>query len=63
MIGHPGEEVAYVLHGQVELLIGSECHQLGQGDLIRFGAERPHAFRNRSSVGVAMVIGAATPPW
>ena len=63
MIGHPGEEIAYVLHGKVELLIESECHPLSQGDLIRFRAERPHAFRNASAVGVAAVIGAATPPW
>jgi transcriptional regulator with XRE-family HTH domain len=63
MIGHPGEEIAYVLHGQVELLIESECHELSQGDLIRFRTDRPHAFRNASTVGVAAVIGAATPPW
>jgi transcriptional regulator with XRE-family HTH domain/mannose-6-phosphate isomerase-like protein (cupin superfamily) len=63
MIGHPGEEIAYVLHGQVELLIESECHELSQGDLIRFRADRPHAFRNASRVGVAAVVGAATPPW
>jgi quercetin dioxygenase-like cupin family protein len=63
MIGHPGEEIAYVLHGQVELLIENECHDLRQGDLIRFRADRPHAFRNGSRVGVAAVIGAATPPW
>jgi transcriptional regulator with XRE-family HTH domain len=62
-IGHPGEEIAYVLHGQVELLIENECHELSQGDLIRFRADRPHAFRNASKVGVAAVIGAATPPW
>jgi mannose-6-phosphate isomerase-like protein (cupin superfamily)/DNA-binding XRE family transcriptional regulator len=63
MIGHPGEEIAYVLHGRVELLIENECHELSQGDLIRFRADRAHAFRNASSVGVAAVIGAATPPW
>jgi transcriptional regulator with XRE-family HTH domain len=63
MIGHPGEEIAYVLHGQVELLIENERHELSQGDLIRFRTERPHAFRNASNVGVAAVIGAATPPW
>jgi transcriptional regulator with XRE-family HTH domain len=63
MIGHAGEEVAYVLHGRVELLIENERHELSQGDLIRFRADRPHAFRNGSSVGVAAVIGAATPPW
>jgi transcriptional regulator with XRE-family HTH domain len=63
MIAHPGEEFAYVLQGEVELLIGSEQHHLQQGDAIRFRTEVPHAFRNASSVGVAIVLGAATPPW
>jgi transcriptional regulator with XRE-family HTH domain/mannose-6-phosphate isomerase-like protein (cupin superfamily) len=63
MIGHPGEEIAYVLHGRIELLIETECHELSQGDLIRFRTHRPHAFRNASGLGVATVIGAATPPW
>jgi transcriptional regulator with XRE-family HTH domain len=63
MIGHPGEEIAYVLYGLVELLIEDDCHELTQGDLIRFRTDRLHAFRNASSVGVAGVIGAATPPW
>ena len=62
-IGHPGEEFAYVLHGRVELVIEDECHELGQGDLIRFRTGRPHGFRNASAVGVAAVLGAATPPW
>ena len=28
MIGRPGEEIASVLHGQVELLIKNECREL-----------------------------------
>jgi transcriptional regulator with XRE-family HTH domain len=63
MIGHQGEEFAYVLQGEVELLIESKPHRLGQGDMIRFRADKPHAFRNASTVGVSIVIGAATPPW
>jgi transcriptional regulator with XRE-family HTH domain len=62
-IGHPGEEFAYVLQGEVELVIAEERHRLSQGDLVRFRADQPHAFRNTSAVGIAMVIGAATPPW
>lgn len=62
-IGHSGEEFTYVLHGEVELVLGDERHQLTQGDMVRFRPDRPHAFRNLSSVGVAIVIGAATPPW
>src|SRR5919204_3094164 len=58
MIAHPGEEFAYVLQGEVELLIGKERHRLEQGDAARFRTESAHAFRNASSVGVAIVVGA-----
>jgi quercetin dioxygenase-like cupin family protein len=63
MIGHPGEELAYVLFGEIELLFGDEVHRLSQGDLARFGTETPHAYRNASTVGMAAMLGAATPPW
>jgi transcriptional regulator with XRE-family HTH domain len=63
MIAHPGEEFAYVLLGEVELLLGADVHRLAQGDLVRFRTETPHAFRNASSMGVGVVLGAATPPW
>jgi glyoxylate utilization-related uncharacterized protein len=62
-ISHVGEEFAYVLHGEVELLLGPKAHPLAQGDIVRFRTETPHAFRNASAVGMAVVIGAATPPW
>jgi transcriptional regulator with XRE-family HTH domain/quercetin dioxygenase-like cupin family protein len=62
-IAHAGEEFAYVAVGEVELLLGDEAIRLRQGDAIRFRTETPHAFRNASTVGIAMLIGAATPPW
>jgi transcriptional regulator with XRE-family HTH domain/quercetin dioxygenase-like cupin family protein len=62
-IGHPGEEFAYVVLGEVELLLGDDVHTLRQGDAIRFRTETPHSFRNGSDTGIALVVGAATPPW
>ena len=62
-IAHPGEEIAYVLFGEIELLFGDEVYRLSQGDLVRFGTDTPHAYRNASSVGMAALLGAATPPW
>jgi transcriptional regulator with XRE-family HTH domain len=62
-ISHPGEEFCYVVYGCVELLLGDDVHMLGQGDAVRFRSEVPHALRNPSSEGMAVVIGAATPPW
>jgi len=63
MIGHPGEEFAYVLQGEVDLVFERESHRLAAGDAARFRTQRPHAFRNPSAAGYAMVVGAATPPW
>jgi transcriptional regulator with XRE-family HTH domain len=62
-MGHAGEEFAYVVIGEVELLLGDEVHRLRQGDAIRFHTETPHSFRNASQSGIAVVVGAATPPW
>lgn len=62
-IGHPGEEFAYVVAGEVDLMLGEASYRLRQGDAIRFPAEVDHSFRNASSTGVAIVVGAATPPW
>jgi quercetin dioxygenase-like cupin family protein/DNA-binding XRE family transcriptional regulator len=62
-MGHPGEEFAYVVMGEVELLLGDDVHELRQGDAIRFRTETPHSFRNASATGIALVVGAATPPW
>jgi transcriptional regulator with XRE-family HTH domain len=62
-IGHPGEEFAFIIFGEVELLLGDEVITLTQGDAVRFTSGPPHAFRNKSSTGVALVVGAAAPPW
>jgi len=62
-MAHPGEEFCYVVYGSVELLLGEDVHTLAQGDAARFRTEIPHALRNSSSDGMAVVIGAATPPW
>jgi transcriptional regulator with XRE-family HTH domain len=62
-ISHAGEEFAYVLVGEVDVLVGDEVHRLRQGDAIRFRTDTPHSFKNASATGVAQVVGAATPPW
>lgn len=62
-IGHPGEEVVYVLAGEVQLHFGDQVLVLAQGDLAVFRTDTPHAFRNASDVGPAMILAVATPPW
>jgi transcriptional regulator with XRE-family HTH domain len=62
-IGHPGEEFAFVLLGAVELLVDGRSYLLQQGDIMRFSSAKPHAFRNASTLGMSILIGAATPPF
>ena len=62
-IGHPGEEIVYVLAGEIELHFGDSVLELAQGDLAVFQTETPHAYRNASKLGPAMLIAIATPPW
>lgn len=63
LMGHAGEEFAYVVLGDVELLHGDDVHALGPGDSVRFRASKPHGYRNASDTDMAFLITAATPPW
>ena len=43
---HKGEEVGFVVEGQLELTINNEKHLLRAGDSFYFPSELPHAYRN-----------------
>lgn len=45
-ITHAGEEVGYVIEGELELGIGTETYLLGPGDTFHFPSDRPHSYRN-----------------
>ena len=45
-IQHAGEEVGYVLSGEVELILGEAVYRLGTGDSFFFPSETPHSYRN-----------------
>jgi mannose-6-phosphate isomerase-like protein (cupin superfamily)/DNA-binding XRE family transcriptional regulator len=62
-IAHSGEEMVYVTIGTVQLHFGDQVLELEQGDMAVFRTETPHAFRNASELGPAMLIAVATPPW
>jgi transcriptional regulator with XRE-family HTH domain len=63
VMAHAGEEFAYVLFGEVDLIYGAERVRLRTGDSVRFATDVAHGFRNASSQALAVVVGAATPPW
>ena len=42
---HPGVEFLYMVHGKVDLIIGSETHTLHSGDSIYFDSSVRHGYR------------------
>ena len=45
-IQHAGEEVGYVLEGEIELIVGEKTFRLSAGDTFVFDSELPHHYRN-----------------
>jgi transcriptional regulator with XRE-family HTH domain len=60
-IRHVGEEVGYVICGEIELSVGERSFHLQPGDSFVFESERPHHYRN---VGTerASIFWVNTPP-
>lgn len=44
---HDGEEVAYVVRGEIELAVDGESYLLEAGDLMYFPSTKPHAWSNK----------------
>jgi transcriptional regulator with XRE-family HTH domain len=59
--GHPGEESALVLEGQLHVWIGEEEHVLEAGDSISFNSGIPHRIANLARKRTVLV-SAITPP-
>ncbi len=60
-ISHAGEEVGYVVAGEVELTVESRTFQLKMGDAFAFRSELPHHYRNTGTVR-ASIFWVNTPP-
>lgn len=58
---HNGEEVAYVLTGQLSLMLDQTEYILDEGDSVRIPPMLPHLWINRSSTDAAILF-AITPP-
>ncbi len=59
--GHPGEESALVLEGELHVWIGAEEHVLGAGDAISFNSGVPHRVENLGKAP-CVLVSAITPP-
>jgi transcriptional regulator with XRE-family HTH domain len=60
-IVHSGEEIGYILEGQVELTVGGKRFRVKQGDSFHFRSELPHGYRNIGSKP-ARILWINTPP-
>lgn len=60
-IEHVGEEVGYVISGEVELMVGEQIFQLRPGDAFVFKSDLPHHYRNIGA-GRASIFWVNTPP-
>ena len=59
---HPGEEMGFVLSGEMELWVEEVRYHLQTGDSFRFRSERPHRFANPGAKP-ARVLWVVTPPF
>lgn len=60
-IDHVGEEMGFVLDGQIELLLDDETFLLTAGDAFHFNSPRKHGYRNPGETR-ARILWANTPP-
>ena len=60
-INHDGEEMGYILEGELELEVDGKSHVLRQGDSFYFVSDRPHGYRNVTGK-VAKILWVTTPP-
>ena len=61
LIQHDGEELGYVLHGKLELVVNGVTYLVDQGDLFFFRSDLPHGYRNPGDTE-AKVLWVNTPP-
>jgi len=60
-IVHSGEEVGYVLEGEIELTVDGRRYRAKKGDSFHFRSELPHGYRNVGATP-ARIIWINTPP-
>lgn len=61
MIEHKGEEIGYVLEGELELTVGDTVYGLKPGDSFFFQSNLPHGYKNPGKVETR-IVWINTPP-
>lgn len=62
ILRHRGEEVGYVLEGQIELVVDGVSVLVGQGGSFFFNSALPHSYRNVGS-DIARIVWVNSPPY
>ena len=60
-MSHPGEEVAVVIRGSLELRLDDEVYILNEGDSVRIRPHQIHNWKNNGD-GEAVLVFAVSPP-
>jgi transcriptional regulator with XRE-family HTH domain len=53
---HEGEELGYVLEGEIELTLGEKHYKIATGDSFSFQSDTPHLYRNASNANARVLI-------
>lgn len=61
LISHEGEEVGYIIAGEIELFVGGKSFKLSAGDTFCFRSELGHGYRN-CGPNEARILFVNTPP-
>jgi len=61
LISHEGEEVGYLIAGEIELFVGDKAYQLSAGDTFCLRSEVGHGYSNRGTAE-ARILFVNTPP-
>jgi transcriptional regulator with XRE-family HTH domain len=56
LLTHPGEEMGYVIQGEIDLVVGETLHRIAAGDSFCFRSELPHGYRNAGSDRAEIIV-------
>src|SRR5579862_4838477 len=57
---HEGEELLYVLKGELAIAVGGKQHILGEGDAIHFASDTPHSYRCQGRATATALVTVTT---
>lgn len=61
MLEHPGEELVYVIDGELEFVVGGTAYRLGPGDALHFRTVQQHSWHNPGTVAATALWMALRP--